>query len=194
MLVMWQFLRMPSRRCILSFLCILHKLVLLVVQQILPIEKSIFWEDLGVARKIYHNLAILPVIHQGPDERQIKARVAKHFPRASTRIFRIDSGQSMSSMKAGEEYGAGTRAGQGFGSSPHKAPLKEGEQSLPVMMESHAWDYQDSWPTLLHKTPQLVRFVIVPTACSPAFIIKTTQQSIVIILLVCPWSSLRIKS
>jgi len=53
------------------------------LKEIAPIEKSIFWSDLGVARKIYHNVAILPNIQTAPDDEEIKKRVAMCFPRAS---------------------------------------------------------------------------------------------------------------
>eukprot|EP00537_Pseudo-nitzschia_pungens_P010008 CAMPEP_0172390996 /NCGR_PEP_ID=MMETSP1061-20121228/7519_1 /TAXON_ID=37318 /ORGANISM="Pseudo-nitzschia pungens, Strain cf. pungens" /LENGTH=422 /DNA_ID=CAMNT_0013121517 /DNA_START=35 /DNA_END=1303 /DNA_ORIENTATION=- len=54
------------------------------LKETLPIEKSIFWTDLGVARKIYHNVAIVPILQDAPDESEIKKRVTMFFPRAST--------------------------------------------------------------------------------------------------------------
>ena len=53
------------------------------LKEILPIEKSIFWSDLGIARKIYHNVAIFPIIQEEPDEKEIKKRVTRFFPRCS---------------------------------------------------------------------------------------------------------------
>ena len=58
-------------------------MVLAIYDQTLPIEKSIFWSDLGVARKIYHNLAIIPMFSDAPDDSEIKKRVTRFFPRAS---------------------------------------------------------------------------------------------------------------
>lgn len=59
------------------------------LKETLPIEKSIFWSDLGVARKIYHNVAIFPVIHEAPCPEEIKRRVTRFFPRASA--MKMDS-------------------------------------------------------------------------------------------------------
>lgn len=66
------------------FLTIMNIVVVIVASMImfrlketLPIEKSIFWTDLGVARKIYNNVAF------APDDKEIHRRVAAFFPRAS---------------------------------------------------------------------------------------------------------------
>ena len=56
----------------------------------LPIEKSIFWTDLGIARKIYHNVAILPKVQTAPNDAEIKKRVTTFFPRASAMILQSD--------------------------------------------------------------------------------------------------------
>uniref|UniRef100_A0A7S4EMT1 TIGR00341 family protein n=1 Tax=Pseudo-nitzschia australis TaxID=44445 RepID=A0A7S4EMT1_9STRA len=60
------------------------------LKETLPIEKNIFWTDLGVARKIYHNVAILPKIQEAPDNNEIRRRVTKFFPRASAMVIRMD--------------------------------------------------------------------------------------------------------
>jgi hypothetical protein len=43
----------------------------------LPIEKSVFWSDLGVARKIYRNLAIIPRVQKGPSFQELNKRATK---------------------------------------------------------------------------------------------------------------------
>jgi uncharacterized hydrophobic protein (TIGR00271 family) len=53
----------------------------------LPINKSIFWSDLGLARKIYRNLAIIPRIQQGPTQQDIQKRVTMLIGRPSTVNF-----------------------------------------------------------------------------------------------------------
>jgi hypothetical protein len=55
-----------------------------------PIKKSIFWTDLGIARKIYHNVAILPNIQSAPDDAEIKKRLTTFFPRASAMKLQSD--------------------------------------------------------------------------------------------------------
>ena len=73
--------------------------------QTLPIKKSIFWADLGVARKIYHNVAIFPHIQEAPSNNEIKKRVTTFFPRASAmpmpsnRDFSSDSGRTKEGWK-----------------------------------------------------------------------------------------------
>jgi hypothetical protein len=63
------------------------------VKERLPIKKSIFWSDLGVARKIYRNLAIIPRVQDGPSPQELQKRVTKlMFPRVS----KIDFGASVS--------------------------------------------------------------------------------------------------
>lgn len=58
-------------------------LIMFRLKEILPIEKSIFWSDLGVARKIYSNVAIIPTLQAGPTDQEIKSRVMRFFPRCS---------------------------------------------------------------------------------------------------------------
>jgi hypothetical protein len=61
------------------------------VKERLPIKKSIFWSDLGVARKIYRNLAIIPRVQAGPSPEELQKRVTQlMFPRVS----KIDLGAS----------------------------------------------------------------------------------------------------
>jgi len=60
------------------------------LKETLPIEKSIFWTDLGIARKIYHNVAIIPKLQRAPDDVEIKKRVTTFFPRASAMIMATD--------------------------------------------------------------------------------------------------------
>jgi len=65
---------------------IVASMLMFRLKETLPIEKSIFWSDLGVARKIYHNVAFLPVVHQEPDDEEIMQRVQRFFPRCSKMI------------------------------------------------------------------------------------------------------------
>lgn len=65
-------------------LIIVASIFMFRLKEILPIEKSIFWEDLGVARKIYHNVAVIPKVQEAPTDSEIQKRVTKFFPRAST--------------------------------------------------------------------------------------------------------------
>ena len=54
------------------------------VKERLPIKKSIFWSDLGVARKIYRNLAIIPRVQSGPSPQELQKRASKlTYPRVS---------------------------------------------------------------------------------------------------------------
>jgi hypothetical protein len=49
--------------------------------QRLPIEKKVFWEDLGVARKIYQNKALLAPFESGKmsgDDRDIQEEETPH--------------------------------------------------------------------------------------------------------------------
>eukprot|EP00536_Pseudo-nitzschia_multiseries_P012047 jgi/Psemu1/244221/estExt_Genewise1.C_4400035 len=62
---------------------IIASMLMFRLKETLPIEKSIFWTDLGVARKIYHNVAILPKLQEAPSDSEIKRRVTMYFPRAS---------------------------------------------------------------------------------------------------------------
>lgn len=81
---------------------IIASMIMFRLKETLPIEKSIFWSDLGVARKIYHNVAIFPKIQQAPDDKEIKKRVSKFFPRASAMPMTFDlnsSGVSFDSPK-----------------------------------------------------------------------------------------------
>lgn len=71
-------------------LIIIASILMFRLKEILPIEKSIFWSDLGVARKIYHNVAILPLIDDAPCESEIQKRVTRFFPRASTMAADMD--------------------------------------------------------------------------------------------------------
>ena len=57
------------------------------VKERLPIQKSIFWSDLGLARKIYRNLAIIPRIQQGPTKQDIQKRVTQLIGRPSKMDF-----------------------------------------------------------------------------------------------------------
>jgi hypothetical protein len=57
------------------------------VKERLPINKSIFWSDLGLARKIYRNLAIIPRVQQGPTKQEIKKRVTQLIGRPSKMDF-----------------------------------------------------------------------------------------------------------
>jgi len=58
-------------------------MIMFRLKETLPIEKSVFWSDLGVARLIYHNVAILPIFQTAPSDAEINRRVTKFFPRAS---------------------------------------------------------------------------------------------------------------
>ena len=69
---------------------IIASMLMFRLKETLPIEKSIFWTDLGIARKIYHNVALFPVVQQAPDDVEIKKRVTKFFPRASAMILQTD--------------------------------------------------------------------------------------------------------
>jgi len=66
---------------------IIASMLMFRLKETLPIEKSIFWTDLGIARKIYHNVAIIPKIQKAPDDVEIKKRVTTFFPRASAMIM-----------------------------------------------------------------------------------------------------------
>jgi hypothetical protein len=57
------------------------------VEERLPINKSIFWSDRGLARKIYRNLAIIPRVQQGPTKQEIKKRVTQVIGRPSKMDF-----------------------------------------------------------------------------------------------------------
>jgi hypothetical protein len=57
------------------------------VKERLPINKSIFWSDLGLARKIYRNLAIIPRVQQGPTKQEIEKRVTQLIGRPSMMEF-----------------------------------------------------------------------------------------------------------
>lgn len=65
---------------------IIASIIMFRLKETLPIEKSIFWSDLGVARKIYHNVAFVPVFDQAPDDQEIQKRVTRFFPRASAMV------------------------------------------------------------------------------------------------------------
>jgi len=64
---------------------IVASMIMFRLKETLPIEKSIFWTDLGVARKIYNNVAF------APDDKEIHRRVATFFPRASQMAARSPS-------------------------------------------------------------------------------------------------------
>lgn len=69
---------------------IIASMIMFRLKETLPIQKSIFWTDLGIARKIYHNVAIIPKVQKAPDDAEIKRRVTQFFPRASTMIMASD--------------------------------------------------------------------------------------------------------
>ncbi|OEU20832.1 DUF389-domain-containing protein [Fragilariopsis cylindrus CCMP1102] len=69
---------------------IIASMLMFRLKETLPIEKSIFWTDLGIARKIYHNVAILPKVQTAPNDAEIKKRVTTFFPRASAMILQSD--------------------------------------------------------------------------------------------------------
>lgn len=62
---------------------IVASMLMFRLKETLPIEKSIFWSDLGVARKIYNNVAIIPKFQEEPSDSIIEQRVARFFPRCS---------------------------------------------------------------------------------------------------------------
>lgn len=65
------------------FVIIVASIIMFRLKETLPIEKSIFWTDLGVARKIYHNVAIIPHLQEPPTDQEIQNRVMRFFPRCS---------------------------------------------------------------------------------------------------------------
>ncbi|KAG7336834.1 protein of unknown function DUF389 containing protein [Nitzschia inconspicua] len=64
-------------------LIIVSSMLMFRLKERLPIQKSVFWTDLGVARKIYRNLAIIPKVHEGPSPTELQKRATMLTGRAS---------------------------------------------------------------------------------------------------------------
>jgi hypothetical protein len=94
-----------------------------------PIKKSIFWTDLGIARKIYHNVAILPKIQRAPDDAEIKKRVTTFFPRASAMLFQSDFRPVNSNSSSG---------GRGSGIMPNSSYNKSSNLNSSIPRDSSA--------------------------------------------------------
>ncbi|KAG7350678.1 protein of unknown function DUF389 containing protein [Nitzschia inconspicua] len=64
-------------------LIIVSSMLMFRLKERLPIQKSVFWTDLGVARKIYRNLAIIPKVQEGPSPTELQKRATMLTGRAS---------------------------------------------------------------------------------------------------------------
>jgi len=100
---------------IVNIICIIiASMTMFRLKETLPIKKSIFWTDLGIARKIYHNVAIIPKIQKEPDDAEIKKRVTTFFPRASAMIMETDFRRNYSDSTGG----SGSFGNSSFNKSP----------------------------------------------------------------------------
>jgi len=79
-------------------LIIISSMLMFRIKERLPIKKSIFWSDLGLARKVYQNLAIIPIVQHGPTKQEIAKRVTR-IMRESAFNFETKYGNSKGSSK-----------------------------------------------------------------------------------------------